>query len=353
MQLSALVPCVLLASPLAAGATRSSRSAVAAAGGACDWTIHYGSWIATFEKQVYVKKNEKSGVSGVQCLEACCRDPSCAGLALESSMESQCYKYAQVPAELSGQRGQPLAQYVDAPRQPAWSVFVKATAAGADSRALPPSTLLREEEARVPALRSVQEEAAVDARLRRSLEPPHVCEWTVYYDKWIPSFQGGEYEHNNAFGGAHCLEACCEDPSCRGLALESSEMYQCYKYGTPPAALSGMRGEPLGDGNWLRHRRTAWSIMVKVEKPLLPAPPRSERRPAGQEGAPAATAWQWASLLAHLMALVAMVALLVGSLTTALQRVELAGKKLAGSSRDPETARLLEVAGLPKARPSY
>jgi hypothetical protein len=336
---------VLLASPLAAGATRSSRSAVAAAGGACDWTIHYGSWIPTFEKRVYV---EKSGVSGVQCLEACCRDPSCAGLQLESSMESQCYKYAHVPAELGGERGQPLAQYVDAPRQPAWSVFVKATAAGADSRALSPSTLLREEEARVPALRSVQEEAAVDARLRRSLEPPHVCEWTVYYDKWIPSFQGGEYEHNNAFGGAHCLEACCEDPSCKGLALESSEMYQCYKYGTPPAALSGMHGEPLGDGAWLRHRRTAWSIMVKVEKPLQLAPPRAR---SGQEEAPA-TAWQWASLLAHVMALVAMVALLVGSLTTALQRVELAGKKLVGGSRDPEVARLLEVAGLHKARPS-
>jgi len=309
--------------------------------GECDWTIHYGKWISSFQPGIYRPGGKSSGAA---CLEACCKDPTCTGLQLESTMDSQCYKYTQVPVELHGDRGTPLTEYVNAPRQPAWSVFVKASAAGIDPRAAPPSLLLREEDAKLPALRAQQEEAALDAKLERELEPPHSCEWTVYYDKWMPSFQGGEYEHNNAFGGAHCLKACCEDPSCKGLAMESNEMYQCYKYGTLPSALGSMRGRQLGDGAWLRHERTAWSIMVKSERPLPAALPRpvTEGAQHAVVQAPSST-WHWASILAHALALLTMVALLASSLMGTLQRAEILGRKRFASRRDPEAAGLLEA----------
>jgi len=85
----------------------------------------------------------------------------------------------------------------------------------------------------------------------------------------MPSFDPGEYTHDEAFGGAHahCLDQCCHDPSCTGLALESSELYQCYKYSKLPVGLDSNTGRSLGDGRWMQQKSQKWSIVVKASKP--------------------------------------------------------------------------------------
>eukprot|EP00971_Amphidinium_carterae_P246343 4892903-Amphidinium_carterae.2 len=103
-----------------------------------------------------------------------------------------------------------------------------------------------------------------------ALFAPQECQWEVHYDKWIKSFDGasngraGEYEHPGPFGGEHCLVQCCRDPTCTALELLSSERFQCYKYSSLPRELKGVSGSPLGDGEWLKHKSTKWSIFVKV-----------------------------------------------------------------------------------------
>merc|ERR1719335_370716 len=93
------------------------------------------------------------------------------------------------------------------------------------------------------------------------------CEWRVHYNTWIPSFKPGEYRHNGPSGGAHCLDACCQDPTCTGIQLESSEQFQCYEYGSPPKGLNDVTpGRRLGDGSWLVHQRPAWSVFMKASR---------------------------------------------------------------------------------------
>lgn len=87
------------------------------------------------------------------------------------------------------------------------------------------------------------------------------CDWTVYYDTWVPTFEKGEYEHPWE-GGHHCLEACCRDPKCDSLQLLSSELFQCYKYNKAPA-IKGKEGQLLGDAKWLLKKKKAWSVFVK------------------------------------------------------------------------------------------
>lgn len=50
----------------------------------------------------------------------------------------------------------------------------------------------------------------------------------------------------------------------------SNEMYQCYKYTSVPTEVGLEHGRGLGDGEWLRHMKPAWSIFAKVGGAALP-----------------------------------------------------------------------------------
>jgi len=89
------------------------------------------------------------------------------------------------------------------------------------------------------------------------------CGWSVFYDTWIPTFEKGEYEGPGREGGAHCLDACCADATCKGIALMSDEIYQCYKYSQLPTEVTQQSGQRLGNGHWMQPLKPAWSIFVK------------------------------------------------------------------------------------------
>lgn len=98
------------------------------------------------------------------------------------------------------------------------------------------------------------------------------CGWTVFYDVWVPTFDKNEFDHEDyAVYKSHdeCLEACCKDPKCLGLQLLSTETAQCYKYRRQPT-VPASAGRLLGDGTWLRVKKSAWSIYMK-ELPMLAA----------------------------------------------------------------------------------
>lgn len=223
----------------------SDNPHILANSGACTWTVLYNRWIPTFEAGEYEHPGNQGGS---HCLSACCEDPTCKGIALMSDELYQCYKYSQQPAELRREPGRALGNgHWLGQLRPAWSIFAKSGGAEASSVTLsakPPNS-----------------KGAGDHPQALST----ACEWTVHYDLWLKTFTPGEYEPANAFGGAHCLTACCQDPSCLGLALMSDEEYQCYKYRNLPTALTPHRGIPLGDGQWLSQRRPAWSIFVKSQ----------------------------------------------------------------------------------------
>jgi len=254
---------------LSMGASAWSPAQKRLSGQKCDFVIHYNRWVSTFEPGLY-------GL-GTRCLERCCRDPSCKGVALESTLDTQCYKYAKGPKSLDGP-GEPLAKFLAGNRVREWSIVVKKPVEELSSqvnvsRSLVGMPMLTDgmqnaiasRSRRVPGL--VSREAPLDKRLRGPSDTE--CEWTVHYNKWIPTFDRGEYTHDDAFGGAHapCLDKCCQDPSCTGLAMESSELYQCYKYSHVPSGLSESDSHKLGDGLWLLHKPQAWSIMVKSSPP--------------------------------------------------------------------------------------
>jgi len=207
--------------------------AAPSASAACTWQVFYDKWIPSFEPGEYQHAGSQGGA---HCLTACCEDPTCKGLSLKSDEMYQCYKYSRLPEEVgllsAGQtlgNGQWLGQFT-----PAWSVFAKVGGAG-------PAAVL-------PAM------APVGA----------TCGWSVHYDLWLDTFIRGEYEPPNAYGGAHCLVACCQDPTCIGLALMSDEEYQCYKYKSLPTGLASHQATPLGDGKWLSDKKPAWSIFIKT-----------------------------------------------------------------------------------------
>lgn len=217
----------------------------------CQWTVHYDLWIKTFDAGEY---EPPGSLGGAHCLVACCKDPTCKGLALYSSEMYQCYKYSRLPNDLDKDPSRMLGDGSWLRQEkPAWSIFVKHDPA--------PISPAHEVETVVnyPALLPPSHLATMDV-----LGKEQTCDWKVHYDRWVPSFEHGEYEHNNAYGGAHCLVACCQDPTCHGLALESTERYQCYKYSSLPEELQHYRGKLLGNGQWLRDKPQAWSIFVKV-----------------------------------------------------------------------------------------
>lgn len=237
----------------------------------CAWSVHYGARIPGFDKVPYPHH-----ARGEHCLEACCQDPGCKGLAIEAEERWSCFRYQQSPSEgvLAKYPAQPLDDGLWlVERQQAWSVLVKEDV-GPSSMPHPvhPSLL--------HALswsggRTIQSHDAV-ARRTSVPKPPHHtdhCQWEVHYDVWEPSYDRGEYRQAFKFaGGAHCLEACCRDTKCTGIQMMSSELYECYKYSKAPD-LHGRSGSPLGDSRWLLQKAPAWSVFMKVG--ILPAPDQS------------------------------------------------------------------------------
>jgi len=258
----------------------------------CQWMVHYDEWQPSFEHGVYRWRAQHAS-----CLEACCHDPSCTGLQLTSGLDSQCYKYSHVPAQLAGRReeARPMGDgrwLAEAPSR--WSVFVKATHGllpGPPGEHFVPSARERTREADEAEGLKYAEKAL--ASVTRNGVPMTTCNWTVHYGLWTTSFDDGEYEPNNARGGVHCLDACCNDPGCHGLALESLEKYQCYKYSSLPQHMQG--GRALGDGQWLRQMPMKWSVFVKHGVAMTPPVPQlppleaaSERRLEHSSGVHAA-----------------------------------------------------------------
>lgn len=139
-------------------------------------------------------------------------------------------------------------------------------------------------------------EAQLDRQLAHfKTQDEQTCDWAVYYDLWVPTFDKGEYRHNGPRGGAHCLVACCADPTCLGIALESSEEYQCYKYSERPELLHHRSSRSLGDGAWLKGLPKQWSVFMKGPAVLGDNAQRTAELLAGKHKAassPAAAAEQ-------------------------------------------------------------
>lgn len=218
-----------------------SEDAISQVHGSCGWNIFYDKWIPAFEKGEYEGPGREGGA---HCMDACCADATCKGIALMSNEMYQCYKYSELPPELTPKLGQPLGTGAWMhPLKPAWSIFVKSGGA-------------------VSAVSTVAQAGSA-------------CGWKVHYDLWVHTFAEGEYEPNNELGGVHCLAACCQDPTCDGLALMSTEESQCYKYKNLPPAAASHDGTNLGDGQWLLTRKPAWSIFVKTHVKRTASPTRS------------------------------------------------------------------------------
>lgn len=275
----------------------------------CEWVVHYDTWDRSFDEGEY----EHADHGGAHCLDACCKDPNCHGLELMSSEIYQCYRFSHMPASLQRRSGGGRmlgdGRWAMA-KVPRWSAFMKLGAPGVVRPS--PAALLQLGGGKPPAEDDGAKYEALAQRLKNSPKLQK-CGWTVYYDMWVPTFERGEYEpSDDALGGAHCLEACCQDPQCEGLALESIEKYQCYRYMVLPtkqmARLAPHGGRPLGDAAWLRQRRGAWSVFVKqpagaaAQGQSLPLPRRAPASataaawggvagevPAGSVGAPPAT----------------------------------------------------------------
>lgn len=319
----------------------------------CDWTIHYDKWIPSFEQQPYYPN---TAVAGVQCLHHCCEDPACDGLAMESSLQFQCYRYNKLPTAVNS-NGESFAEFLRQPRVPRWSILKKVPlAVGMPSTVVSETALVLEaKEDAVNAQNSKKraEESKLDQRLEYALEAPHTCEWKVYYNTWLPSFEPGEYE-TSADGGRHCLEACCGDPTCTGLALESSELYQCYRYAKVPDQLPSGGWNSLGDGGWLRKKKSSWSVFVKVEVPssasavksvtLLPKasqpPPNFEKNASSSSSS---TFSCWASWLVQSLLMLALVYLCVTRFQQILGLSSSVIAAITGQAK-PASGRLLETA---------
>lgn len=229
----------------------------------CDWKVHYDTWLPSFDPVPY----EHPGY-GEHCLEVCCHDPDCKGLALDSSDKWTCFRYTKLPSkdELVKHPSKPLGDGIWLLNQKqAWSVFEK-EAASPDSPRFHPFV----HHALSWSRRGIHHRGEAPPHASMVVRAPRHsdnCKWDVYYDLWEPSFDKSEYR-SPAGGGMHCLEACCKDPTCHGIQMESIELFQCYKYSTSPN-LHGRHGQFLADSRWLLHKSKAWSVFMKAG--VLPA----------------------------------------------------------------------------------
>lgn len=236
----------------------------------CGWKVHYDTWLPSFDPVPY----EHPGF-GEHCLEVCCRDPDCKGLALDSSDSWTCFRYKQLPSkvELAKHPAQPLGDGLWLlHRKQAWNVFEKEAAAPGVPKFHP---FMHHSMSWSRRGIHGQGEAPHASMVARPKADPNDCQWEVHYDTWVPTFDKGEYKHSSG-GGLHCLEACCRDPTCHGIQMESVELYQCYKYSKSPD-LHSRPGRLLGDSRWLLGKKTAWSVFMKAG-PLPAGAPGAHQR---------------------------------------------------------------------------
>jgi len=246
----------------------------------CDWKVYYDTWIPKFKPGEF----EHAG-AGILCLEACCQDPNCKGIAIQSSLQSQCYKFSNTSLDLASSAPS-LAEFLTQRRVSTWSILLKGRAPVNSQQqllALPAPELgtTSEKEGVDEGDDSIEDDVVMQTQPSSAISKQETstnkrsenmqlttnCQWAVHYDTWVNSFEKGEYlSRSGALDGVHCLDACCQDPSCQGLALESAELYQCYKYGNVPKELKELNlamGQPLKDGAWLRQLQPKWSIFIK------------------------------------------------------------------------------------------
>jgi len=95
------------------------------AGKLCDWRVYYNVSV-DISKPVETLQNMP--VIGLSCLQACCYDVDCAGIAIKSSLQSQCYKYSSIPTRLSSSAPL-LTDFVTHGKATAWSFLLKTHAA--------------------------------------------------------------------------------------------------------------------------------------------------------------------------------------------------------------------------------
>jgi len=376
--------------------------------GECQWSVFYNNWLPSFDPGEYEHPGEQGGA---HCLAACCEDPTCKGIQLMSDELYQCYKYSSLPSEVNSQAALESARMLGNGRwlgqlRPAWSVFVKNSAANAPQPQKPDndsheakqwskflesswsdpnpnaapvaaSQALAASEppgefalAVAKASKSIEEGFGMSAQSISDSDPK--CGWDVHYNLWLDTFARGEYEPPNDYGGAHCLLACCQDPTCEGLALMSNEEYQCYKYKGLPTAVASHQGTSLGDGKWLKQKAPAWSIFVKtliqspaaprrVVEPALPEailpavlPGLSWQRPqklrphggVAGPGITVATEVIGSGLhMAILLSIIGAVALLTVRLAVP-DALPMLARRIDGLQGGPETAKLLQSEGI-------
>lgn len=232
--------------------------------------------------------------AGIGCLDRCCHDPGCQGLAMNSELtDALCHKYAEVP-NVSSAPAEPLEAFLawGTARPTRQSVFVKSASHGAA-----PALLVS------PGLHGRALVGELNAsgfhRAPTGLREAH-CNWTVHYDTRAPAKDVRPYGH----GARNCLEVCCHDPTCKALEVLSSghghNSRECNEISGVPLLDSEQR--PLGSGSDLAHpwallhdKPQRWSVVVKAGTAATSiagaheAPRGSDRRTsgerAGQQGA--------------------------------------------------------------------
>lgn len=110
------------------------------------------------------------------------------------------------------------------------------------------------------------------------------CEWTVHYDLWTSPLENTMYEAVDEHSSMPCLEACCRDPTCQGIALTNVHDAHCFRYRSKPAIPEDKPGRRLGDGKWLSAMKPTWSVVVKTESEA-PATSAALQRPASAQHA--------------------------------------------------------------------
>merc|ERR1711920_1157994 len=58
----------------------------------CQWTIAYDVWYSPKDGSEYGHHDA--------CLGNCCHDPQCMGILMHSTLDSQCYKFTELPDEI-------------------------------------------------------------------------------------------------------------------------------------------------------------------------------------------------------------------------------------------------------------
>jgi len=211
------------------------------AGKLCDWRVYYNVSV-DISKPVETLQNMP--VIGLSCLQACCYDVDCAGIAIKSSLQSQCYKYSSIPTRLSSSAPL-LTDFVTHGKATAWSFLLKTHAA----RGSQTQDAAQRHPALIPAFHAsgINEKPLQEAAnqqmpvkfTKSSLKTKESlsCKWSVYYNHsavkegYLDGAMLTEDERQ-------CMHSCCEDEICHGFALEPGKPLQCYLYRRPPEVVN-------------------------------------------------------------------------------------------------------------------